>query len=364
MSASPQPTVLPDERADWTRSFRALAPPLGLRLVRSAALLTTLLLASGAAEAVAETVRLKAGAWAVEFRENGAVRSFLHRGQPAAWMADRCAVSLVLGTHELRPDLAGPIERVRGGIRCRFTAATEPRLELAMTDTLRKEGSFVVLQRDLEITAEGKLQEDLTVRLPLLPFELPDTTWLPLKDGRGLELGAQSQAVYRFAGVAPAEGLRLALPLISLQAPKPWDRVTVLADPYFSMTFRRDTLEWTYPRAVGLADQFEKRSVATVFHQGSPDAALEAFYAVAVPEIAPGPAWLREIAMVDYDYMSDAGAGWGRDIAALAAALPQGTAVGCCSAFTAGTTGWGAIPSTARLGGSTANGRISALMTG
>jgi hypothetical protein len=90
------------------------------------------------------------------------------------------------------------------------------------------------------------------------------------------------------------------------------------------MTFRRDTLEWTYPRAVGLADQVEKRRVATVFHEDSPDAALEAFYAVAVPEIAPGPAWLREIAMVDYDYMSDAGAGWGRDIATLAAALPRG----------------------------------------
>ena len=308
---------------NWTRSAGPLTPPPKAWLVRGAALLANLLLAGAAAGAGAEIVRLKAGAWAVEFRTDGSVRSFQHRGQPAVSTADRPAVSLVLGSRELRPELTGPIEEVRGGIRCRFTAATEPRLNLTMTYTLRKEASFVVLQRDLEIAAAGKLPEDLTVRLPLLPFELPDTTWLPLKDGRGLELGAQTQAAYRFAGLAPAEGLRLALPLVSLQAPKPWDRVTMLTDPYFSTTFSRNTLEWTYPSAVGLADRVEKRSIATVFHAGPPDAALEAFYAIAVPEIAPGPAWLREIALVDYDYLSDAGAGWARDIVALAAALPR-----------------------------------------
>ena len=37
----------------------------------------------------------------------------------------------------------------------------------------------------------------------------------------------------------------------------------------------------------------------------------------------PGPKWLHDIALVDYDYMSDGGQGWFRDIDALAAALPK-----------------------------------------
>jgi hypothetical protein len=42
----------------------------------------------------------------------------------------------------------------------------------------------------------------------------------------------------------------------------------------------------------------------------------------ALAEIPPGPAWLRDIAMVDYDYLSDGGQGWFRDIDALEAAIP------------------------------------------
>jgi hypothetical protein len=39
--------------------------------------------------------------------------------------------------------------------------------------------------------------------------------------------------------------------------------------------------------------------------------------------VPPGPKWLHDIALVDYDYMSDGGQGWFRDIDALAAALPK-----------------------------------------
>ena len=133
MNPSPQPPVLPDERAKGTRSARRLTPSPKAWVVRGAALLATLLLAGGAAGAGAEMVRLKAGAWAVEFRADGSVQSFRYRGQPAVSMANRPAVSLVLGNRELRPDRTGPVEGVRGGIRCRFIAATEPRLDLAMT---------------------------------------------------------------------------------------------------------------------------------------------------------------------------------------------------------------------------------------
>ena len=55
-----------------------------------------------------------------------------------------------------------------------------------------------------------------------------------------------------------------------------------------------------------------------------PTRALDAFYQYALPDVPPGPQWLHEIAMVDFDYMSDGGKGWFKDIDALAAALsPQ-----------------------------------------
>jgi hypothetical protein len=287
---------------------------------------------SSRATVPAATSRLKAGDWSIEMGTSGSVSSFLFDGQVVGHAIGRPPVSLALGNQEIRPELEGAVELIRGGIRCRLVARTQPWVDLVVTTTFRKEAGLVVLRRELEISAAGKLLEDLTVRLPQLPFEFTEKTWLPLKDGRGVDFGAQRQAVYRFSGAAPATGHRLALPLMTFQASEPWGRVTVIADPYFSTVFKRDTVEWTYPKAIGLADPVEKRSVATVFQKGPPDAALDAFFALAVPEIEKGPDWLRDIAMVDYDYMSDAGTGWSRDLAALAAALPRGDRgqVLCC----------------------------------
>ncbi len=81
-------------------------------------------------------------------------------------------------------------------------------------------------------------------------------------------------------------------------------------------------VEWTYPKSVGLEDKPERRTVSTIFHQGDPDAAIGQFYDIALEDIPPGPEWLHDIAMVDYDYLSDAGQGWFQDIDALEAAIP------------------------------------------
>ena len=97
--------------------------------------------------------------------------------------------------------------------------------------------------------------------------------------------------------------------------------MSIASDPYFSMLFASDHLEWTYPKNVGLEDSVEKRRLVTVIHEGAPDSALDAFYRYALPEVPPGPPWLHEIAMVDYDYMSDGGKGWFKDIDALSAVL-------------------------------------------
>ena len=45
---------------------------------------------------------------------------------------------------------------------------------------------------------------------------------------------------------------------------------------------------------------------------------LDAFFALMLPDVPPGPKWLHEIAMIDYDYLSDNGQGWDRDVQLLA----------------------------------------------
>ena len=148
-------------------------------------------------------------------------------------------------------------------------------------------------------------------------------TWIPRYDGTGGALGDQPAALYRFAGKAPGDGTPLAIPMVSTPLTGLALRATAVADPWFSTRFARASIAWSYPAAVGLERNIEKRSLALVIHEGTEDNAIATFYREALGEVAAGPAWLHDIALVDYDFMSDEGNGWFRDIEALSAAIPR-----------------------------------------
>lgn len=59
-----------------------------------------------------------------------------------------------------------------------------------------------------------------------------------------------------------------------------------------------------------------------VLHAGPPEEAMRAFYATAVPDVPPGPAWLHDVLWQHYDYMSHGGRGWFEDIDAVSAIVP------------------------------------------
>jgi hypothetical protein len=120
----------------------------------------------------------------------------------------------------------------------------------------------------------------------------------------------------------PKDATALALPMMTLTEPESGQGMTLMADPFFSAVFGDGEVSWVYPRGVGLEGGREERVLVTAFHAGGPEAALELFYTEVLPDIAPGPSWLRRIAMVDYDYLADGGQGWYRDVNALAGALP------------------------------------------
>ena len=48
---------------------------------------------------------------------------------------------------------------------------------------------------------------------------------------------------------------------------------------------------------------------------------IDAYFRLMLPDVPPGPKWLHEIAMVDYDFLSDGGEGWERDVRELARLL-------------------------------------------
>ncbi len=203
-----------------------------------------------------------------------------------------------------------------GGILFQFEVKGTP-FRVDILHRLDQGGESVVFSREITIEADRKLEHDLTVRIPLDPLGLGDETWLPLKNGIGGKLGTATEAAYKFAGPPPPSDIALAIPMVSAPAPPLSEKCTIVTDPYYSTVFKRNAVEWTYARTVGLEGNSEKRFLSAILHQGDPDAALRQFFDVALAGVPPGPDWLHEIAMVDYDFLGNGGRGWFHDIDAL-----------------------------------------------
>ncbi len=65
----------------------------------------------------------------------------------------------------------------------------------------------------------------------------------------------------------------------------------------------------------------ETRTVALQFNADGADGMFRTFYAT-IPEIEPGAAWIHGVALNYYDYYSDSGKGWYRNIEKLAQIVP------------------------------------------
>jgi hypothetical protein len=277
---------------------------------------------TGAAESACS---LRCGPYTVRLNANGAVMRIEKQGSAPITVAgtvDNAGV-LVYGKTSLVLDKPAEIKSSPAACTLTYQLVTAPAIKVHLSIGLRqgKEDSLVV-GRELTVECAEKLAADLTVKLPLWP-PLNRDTWLPLFNGTAGKLGGRAACAYKFAGVLPADGVRLSIPMVSGSGGSIAPRVTIATDPYFSSLFRQRSVEWTYPQPVGLEDGAERRTVVTVFHAGAAEDAVEAFFADALPDVPAGPKWLHEIAMVDYDYMSDEGKGWFADIDALAKVLPR-----------------------------------------
>ena len=217
----------------------------------------------------------------------------------------------------------------------------------------------ITLKQTVGLHASPKIGFTVELTLPR-NIQLPSENrkvFVPLKNGIGRHkpiegYESENEYVYPMAGGTRAMGKPqlLAIPMVDEYADGSDLRLTHTTDPYFSTYFflahgdKTGRFNCTYAVQVGVEN--EERMIYTTVHRGDEKTAMQVFYATSVADVKPGPDWLHDVAMVDYDYLSKNGQGWFRDIDALAARTAPQIAVRSFSLCTDGTTTWAGTLST------------------
>ena len=188
-------------------------------------------------------------------------------------------------------------------------------------------GGAVAVRQTLSVGSPSKIDGDIKFVLPhniQLPYESRNV-FLPLKNGIGrrkpvADMDNEDEYAYKFAGTYEGgKAQLLAVPMVDEYSDQGDLRLTFGSDPYFTSYFRLPfgqkpgQFHCIYPEQVGLKGR-ETRTLFTGIHQGDARTAMDVFYQCALPDVKEGPDWLHDVAMNNYDYLSENGAGWFADI--------------------------------------------------
>jgi hypothetical protein len=164
---------------------------------------------------------------------------------------------------------------------------------------------------------------------------------LPERDGRfklwPLAPGGGGAGRFELGNAAkgPVACNALGIPVVGLMfgakeapATPPALQLSVAADPYcggylqagVTAAATQVALRTTYTGSV-VPLRTERRTLALEFNRGGADGIVRSFYRT-IPEIQPGAPWLQGIHLVYYDYLSQKGEGWFKDLKALADRIP------------------------------------------
>ncbi len=220
------------------------------------------------------------------------------------------------------------------------------RIERRLQEKAEPDG--VALIETFSLTPARPLTNDIEIEIPfVVPVDArrsasPLGNWLgrfatcPLKSGwaKSFELTAsETRLEYRLCSfITGKETPELALPLVQLQGQG--SAAAILADPTFSTLFSlrssedliEGILRFRYVASKVPLSGPETRTFAIWLPNNKRSAkefpaAVDAWFRLMLPDVPPGPTWLHEIAMVDYDFLSDDGQGWERDLGALSSWL-------------------------------------------
>ncbi len=219
-------------------------------------------------------------------------------------------------------------------------------LEWHFQESLDRKGIFQKVS--FFLTPSQPLVEDIQVEIPFQIKAIPSSsfcqngkdnsptvTW-PLKNGWAKETDVSkevAQGEYRLGHAMTGKDTQeLALPMLFIGADN-W-KAGLFTDPEFSVLFSiqeaeriiKGSLVFHYVCTEVPVWGTESRMFAVwITRQAEsscsfPDC-LDAWFSLMLPVVPPGPDWLHEIAMVGYDYLSDEGKGWEKDITVLAGEL-------------------------------------------
>lgn len=190
---------------------------------------------------------------------------------------------------------------------------------VAMRNAETGEGAWL-----LDVEADRPWERDVTVEARVELAGAPPSHQLrPLYHGVLERTVCDGTGASEFRGAGRPAGARgdedrLSLPFLLLDLGGSW--LLAGADPAFSSTIAVGpagdgwavTFSWVWLAAAG-RHAFERRRLF-VGSTSDPAAGLDRWFELATPDIPPGPAWLHEIALNDYDFLSEQGTGWFADI--------------------------------------------------
>ena len=221
-----------------------------------------------------------------------------------------------------------------GGAECEYTLAIDHGAagrtgKYRLAYSVSTEDKRVILKQVGRLSFDKPLRLDVRVTHAVeLAGKLSRRCTFPLRYGvvRSVDSEAPQTASAYFTlgrGATAREGEELAMPVIGLG-----EKLALAADPYCGVQFRvahrpnrpSVTMSTTYTGSL-VPVKDEKRTTVLVCHGGGIDAMLSGFYE-AVGEIEPGAAWIHEVHLNYYDYLSKGGRGWFDDLKKLADKIP------------------------------------------
>ncbi len=280
--------------------------------------------------------RLDCAGWRLSLTKDGDILSL--KSGTTELVNRRLGSSLprIVVAGEMRMDCSSPKSSRRAGSKIYFEYEFGSPYPLTVEYDIGLQeltGKAVALEQTITFRSERPLKKNVVVHLPK-NIQLPASgrkVFLPLKNGIGRrkplsDPDNKNGYKFQFAGGATSSGLdwadHLAIPLIDEYCDSTSLHSTVCADPLFSTFFRlalgdaAGDISWVYTEPVGIS-QPERRSFYTILHTQETSGALNLFYETALADVKPGPAWLHDMAMVHYDYLSNNGTGWYAEIDAL-----------------------------------------------
>jgi hypothetical protein len=212
------------------------------------------------------------------------------------------------------------------------------RLELSVSD--KADEDVLLCHADVRLDRPAAL--DVTVECAYeLPGSCPSDVSMPERSGRvamqSLRPGVAEGGRFELGAGTAGAGRDLGLPVVDFcwsnaeGDHKPL-RLAVAADPYCGCAISGEARpEGTPPLTqVSISTTYqgsvvpltgEKRTMSLEFHRRGADGSFRSFYRT-IPEIKPGPAWTQSVQLVCYDYLSEHGDGWFKDLQTLADRIP------------------------------------------